>query len=317
LVLVLLGALFARDVIRSAHDASSPRREENRNFAALATVLIEQENQFDQHLDYLLSTGQGLSRAHFEARLEQLDQQLPDWLTQASFLDSPALAHHVNNSLATLTDQRAGDYQVILRAAASVLQLPWTATSSATPASNWRSAQASLVTSTTAWGTQRRSLVREPGRVTMPATTDLVGTMDLSSTLAALVASPSLEVTRGIGITAVLVRPSPLPAPAGELLLPPTRSIRLGVTVTNASYVRQRVALAYTFIETNGARTRQSQTMTTTLGPLESYAFEPKLLTAVSGERAVLSIDVSGAPAGAHMSTTRHYVVIVSPSGNS
>jgi hypothetical protein len=317
LVVLLLGSLFARDVIHSAHGAISTRRAEDRNFAALANVLVTQENQFDEHLEYLLSTGQSLSRAHFEARLQQLEQQLPTWLTQASLLDEPVLAHHVNSDLASLTETRVNDYQSLLANVATSLQLPWSPTPARDVTQSPQSAQASLVTSTATWSRDRWALVREPGRVTLPTTSDQVGTLNLSSALANLAASPSLQVTRGIGVTAVLVDPSPLPAPSGELLLPPTGSIRLGITVTNASYVRQNVAIRYTFVQTNGARTSHAQATTTTLGPLGSFAFVPRDVATVAGERAQLTIDVSGAPAGPGMSTSRHYLVIVSPSGNS
>jgi len=317
LVVLVLSSLFVRDVIRSAHGAAGTRRAENRNFASLTNALITQENQFDEHLSHLLTTGQPLSRATFEARLEQLDQQLPSWLTQASLLDAPALAHHVNSALAALTVTRVNDYQALLANVATSLQLPWSTTSATDAARSAQESQASLVASSTTWNVERWALVREPGHVELPATSDLVGTLNWSGTLANLSASPSLQVTRGIGITAILVDPSALPAPVGELLLPPTRSIRLGITVTNASYVRQNVAVTYTFVQTNGARASQRQTMTATLGPLASFAFVPKLLAATAGERAQLAIEATGAPAGAKMSTSRHYLVIVSPSGNS
>ena len=317
IVVLLLGSLFVRDVNRSAHGAVSPRRAENRDFAALANVLITQENQFDNHLSYLLTTGQSLTRPRFEARLEQLEQQLPAWLPQASLLSSPQLAHHVNSSLASLTDVRVNDYQVLLGYVANSLQLPWSVTSAVEVAQSAQSAQTSLRSSSAAWDVDRWSLVREPGRVMMPATSDHVGTLNLSNALANLAAAPSLEVTKGIGITAILVSPSPLPSPAGELLLPPSGSIRLGITVTNASYVRQNVAVTCTFVEINGARLSQSQTLTATLGPLGSFAFVPKLLKVASGLRSQLTIVARGAPAGPKMSTSRHYLVIVSPSGNS
>lgn len=316
LVVVLLGSLFVRDVSRSAHGTVTTRRSENRSFAALVNVLVTEENQFDGHLKYLLSDGQTLTRANFEARLEQLDQQLPSWVSQASFLSSPALAHHVNTALAALTVTRANDYQDILANVAASLQLPWSATGTVDVAQSAQSAQTSLVSTNAAWSEDRWALVREPGHVTLPPTSDLVGTLDLSGALANLAASPLLQITRGVGIAAVLVNPAPLPAPAGEILLPPTSSIRLGITVSNASYVLQNVALTLTFVQTNGARTSQRQTMSATLGPLGSFAFVPKLLATVAGERAQLSINVSGAPAGSKMSTSRHYLVIVSPSGN-
>jgi hypothetical protein len=309
--------VFVRDINRSAHQASSPRRSENRNFSALADVLIKQENLFDQRLDYVLVHGATLSRPVFSARLAQLDQELPTWLTQATFFSSPLLAHHVNLTLATLTTQRVSNYQWLLGDVARALGLPWKSSSATDPNQSYASAQASLVSTVETWNSARFALEKEPGHASLPATSDLVGTLDLSTVLSTLTHAASLEVTRGIGVTAVLVSPSALPAPAGELLLPPTRSIRLGITVTNASYVLQPVALSLTLVQSNGARTNQSQTMKTTLAPLGSFAFVPKILTAISGERAELTIDVSGASAGPKMSTSRHYLVIVSPSGNS
>jgi hypothetical protein len=317
LIVVLFGSLFVRDINHAAHGAISPRRSENRNFAALANVLITRENLFDQRLDYLLTAGQSLSRSDFYARLEQLDQQLPDWSSQASLLAVPSLAHHVNTALVSLTSVREVDYDTVLAHVAAALDFPWTNATPAINSATVASAQASLVASNTRWGVDRWALIREPGRVTLPLTSDLVGTLDLAGRLDNLARSPSLGVTRGIGITAVLVDPSPLPAPTGELLLPPSRSIRLGVTLTNASFVLQPVVLRYTFVQTNGARTRQGQTMTTTLAPLGSYAFVPGLIGITSGERGQLTIVATGAPAGATMSTIRHYSVVVSPSGNS
>ncbi len=317
LVVIFVGSLFVRDVIRSAHGAIGTRRAENRNFAALANVLITQENAFDQHLDYLLRTGSTLTRVNFDARLAQLDQQLPDWSTQASLLEKPPLAHHVQSTLAALTMTRVSDYQDILADVATSLQLPWPATAPVSVTQSVERAQASLVATTATWRVDRWALAREPGHVVLPVTSDQVGRFDVPGALANLAASPLLDVTRGIGVSAVLVVPSPLPAPTGEILLPPTGTIRLGITVTNASYVLQKVAVTYTFVQTNGARTSQTQTMAAVLDPLGSYAFVPKVVTTVSGARGELTIVAKGAPAGPGMSTTRHYLVIVSPSGNS
>jgi hypothetical protein len=316
-VVILVASIFVRDVNRSAHNSTSPRRSENRDFAALAHSLIEQENLFDRRLDYLLLHGQSLSRPVFAARLAQLDQELPAWVTQSALLESPSLAHHVNRSLATLTMIRVDDYQSLIVDLASALHFPWVSSTPLGANQSYAAAQASLVASVNTWAADRLALEKEPGHVRLPATSGRVGSLDLSTVVSTLTHSPTLEVTREIGNTAVLVSPSPLPAPSGELLLPPTRSVRLGITVTNASYVLQPVAMTYTFVQTNGARVSQTQTMTTTLSPLGSFAFVPKMLSAVSGERAELTIAVSGAPAGPKMSITRRYLVIVSPSGNS
>jgi hypothetical protein len=316
-IVVLLAVVFARDINRSAHQSSSPRRSENKSFAALAKVLITQENQFDERLNYLLTNGTGLSRVDFGARLTQFDGELLGWLDQAHDLSSPVLAHHVNVTLATITTQRVDDFQTLLTHVAIALALPWTASTPLEVGLSTTDAQASLVSTNTTWNVARWSLVKEPGRVTLPATSDVVGVLDLGSVLDALEHSSTLAITRSISISAVLVSPASLPAPTGELLFPPAREIRLGVTVTNLDYVLQPITMTYSFRQTNGARAVQTQTMVATLRPLGSYAFVPKLLVTTAGERATLDIRVTGTPNDASLSIARHYLVIVSPSGNS
>jgi hypothetical protein len=107
LIITLIVLVFARDVSRSAHGAITERRSENKSFAALANELIGQENAFDRRLDRLVTRGDTLQRAVFDARLSQLNDELPGWLTDASLLRSPALTHHVNETLYELTSARA------------------------------------------------------------------------------------------------------------------------------------------------------------------------------------------------------------------
>jgi hypothetical protein len=77
LVATFVVLVFARDVSRSAHDAITNERSENRSFAGLANTLITQENAFDTRAARLLRNGGTLTRPIFDARLQQLDQQLP------------------------------------------------------------------------------------------------------------------------------------------------------------------------------------------------------------------------------------------------
>ncbi|HSN03290.1 MAG TPA: hypothetical protein VLS91_07385, partial [Acidimicrobiales bacterium] len=128
LVVTVLAVVFARDVSRSAHEATSPRRSENRSFAQLANRLITLENNADFHLAYLLSHGDGLSRPVFAARLAQIDQQLGPLLGDASLLHRPALAHHVQREVINLTTQRVASDQAIIAAATAALSLPGAST---------------------------------------------------------------------------------------------------------------------------------------------------------------------------------------------
>ena len=99
LVITLIVLVFARDVSRSAHGAITERQSENKSFAALANGLIDQENEFDARLDRLLDQGATLRRIVFAARLYQLNDVLPGWITDADLLRQPALSHKVNETL--------------------------------------------------------------------------------------------------------------------------------------------------------------------------------------------------------------------------
>jgi hypothetical protein len=318
LVITLLVVLFAHDVSNAAHGAQSPRRSENRSFGQLASVLISQENYFDSRLRYLLTDGQSLSRPVFAARLSQLADELANWSTQGDQLRRPMLAHDVNDVLAQETSQRVNDYESLLSFVAESLvlptgTLPWAETSASLASTT---AQASLLATSEQWRTKRWSLAREPGRVVLKATANGVALLHLATTIAALRTSPSLAASRGVGIAAVSVEPAPLPAPTGELLLPPVPRVHIGVSVVNANYIDQPVSVTVTLIPLNHRGLRQSQTMTTVLGPLRAYAFVPKLLTTRASERARLVIAVAGAPTAQNMTRKRIYSVVMSPSGN-
>ncbi len=312
LAATLLALLFARDVTRSAHGAIGPRRSENRSFGQLASRLVAQENEFDSHLAYLLANGQSLTRPVFAARLGQLDQLLPTWVSEADQLRRPRLAHGINDAVAQLTEQRVDAYQSLLASVARALSLPWPAI----PASSKAVADPAqtLLDTSREWNFDRWGLALEPGRVTLPALASASATFDATNGLSTLFAAPSLAPARGIGIAAVEVTPSPLPAPAGTLVLPPVTSIRLGVSVVNAGYVNQPVTLRVTLRPAHGAA--QSQTISTTLGPLRSYAFVPNLFTTAPSEHATLTISLIGAPAASGMARSRTYQVTMAPSGN-
>lgn len=315
-IVTLLVLLLARDISRAGHGATSPRLTENESFAALTNSLIGQENAFDTRLAYLLSHGQTLSRQVFAARLEQLQQQLPQFQTEGSRLRRPPLKHRINETIAQLTEQRVDDYQSLLSSVAAGLSLPWTTPSNVTPGLSATAAQASLLVTNQQWDLARRGLLLEPGHVTLIATTTNVARLDFATVMSRLSQSPSLTLTRGVGITAVSVLPAPLPAPTGEILLPPTNAVHLGVTVSNASYATQPVTLTIVLTPAGASGVAQRQSMSVTLRPLASYAFVPKILNIAASEHATLTLSLAGAPSGPAMVRSRRYTVVVSPSGN-
>jgi hypothetical protein len=312
LALTLLVLLFARDVSRSAHGAIGPRRSENRSFGALANSLVSQENIFDGHLSYLLVHGATLSRPIFAARMSQLREQLPHWAIEADQLRRPQLAHNVNGVVGAQTEVRIDAYQSLLWDVASSLTLPWPALPASAAAMT--DPLQTLISTSQQWGLARFSLVKEPGLVTLLPLTTLSATFDRTTGLKGLYSSTSLALVRAIGIVAVAVSPSPLPAAHGVLLLPPGTSMRVGVTVRNAGYVTQPVRLRMTLTPARGPAQRLS--FSTTLGPLQAYAFSSLPFTTAPSERATLVLSLTGAKAASNESRSRTYQLEMSPSGN-
>jgi hypothetical protein len=169
LAATLLVLLFARDVTRSAHGAIGPRRSENRSFAQLANLLITQENEFDSHLAYLLANGQTLTRPVFAARLGQLNQLLPTWVSEADQLRRPKLAHAINDAVVLLTEQRVDAYQSLFANVARALSLPWPAISATSK--SVRDPARTLLDTSHEWNFDRWGLALEPGRATLLALT--------------------------------------------------------------------------------------------------------------------------------------------------
>lgn len=313
LAVTLVILVFARDVARSAHGAITSQRSENRSFAGLANALVGQENNFDVRLARLLRSGSTLTRPVFDARLNQLDQQLTYWSTTADLLRRPKLAQDVNDQIADLTDTRVDDYEAIIARIARSLALP--APSPSVGNETLAGPAQSLMATGLAWNKDRFALRHEPGQVRLDELTLSSAKLFAESGVANLTASSSLAVVRGIGIAAVSVVPAPLPARKGVLLLPPVTQIKIGVSVVNTGFVEQEVTLQVTMKPSNGPLPEQRRTYHVVLAPLQSYAFVHQEIDVVPSERAVLDLRISGASASANLTRSKRYRVELSPPG--
>lgn len=313
LVATLIVLVFARDVSRSAHGAITNQRSENRSFAGLANTLIVQQNEFDARMARLLRSGSTLSRPVFDARLDQLDQQLSNWSAAADLLRRPKLAHDVNDKIADITETRIDDYEEIIAKITNALTLPAVSPSAnvavvADPAH-------SLIESGITWNRDRFALRHEPGEVRLDSLTSSSAQIFSESGVTNLTASPSLALVRGIGIAAVSVLPAPLPARRGILLLPPVTKIRLAVSVVNTGFVEQRLTLEVSMTPSNGPLPAQRQAFHVELAPLQSYAFVAQEIEVVPSERGTLDIRISGAPRSVNLTRSKSYRVEMSPPG--
>jgi hypothetical protein len=311
-VVTLLVAVFARDVAHAAHNASGPRRSEDLSFAALSNALVSQENQFDGHLASLLNQAGTLQRVVFAARLYQLNDTLAGWSEEGELLRHPSLSHNINESIGTLTDERVAAYQTLLGDVARSLELPWTTTPNQ-PVTN---PGATLIATSEQWNIDRFALRKEPGHVRLDATSVASAKYFLSHGVSLVTRSASLELVRAISIDAVRVDPAAFPSASGLMVLPPVRSVQLGISVLNASYDDQPVTLSVHVTPLNGLGKAFSQTMTATLGPDAAYAFVPDALVTSPSERATLVIRVLGVRAAVGKVSTEHFRLEMSPSGN-
>jgi hypothetical protein len=314
LAVTLVVLVFARDISRAGHAAITSQRSENRSFAALANALITQENNFDTRFARLLHSGSTLSRPVFDARLDQLDQELAYWSTTAELLRHPALEKDINDKMADLTETRITDYEEVIATIANALSLP---VPSPQPQGALISDPAkSLLDAGQTWNHDRHELRHEPGRVRLDALTLSSATLFITTGVDTLSSSASLAVVRGIGIAAISVVPAPLPSKSGDLVLPPVTSFKLGVSVENTGFVEQQVTLDVTMQPSNGPLPAQRQSFHVVLAPLQSYAFIPKTIAVVPSERATLTIRITGAQASPHLERSKVFRVEMSPPGH-
>jgi hypothetical protein len=306
--LTLIVLVFARDVSRSAHGAQSPRRSENLSFGALANSLLTQENQFDSRLDRLLNQGTTLPRVVFAARLYQLNDQLTNWSVAGNLLRHPTLAHDVNEALGTITQERVAAYQTLLGDVARALELPW----STTPLEVVANPSSTLIATSEQWNSDRFALRKEPGQVRLDASSAKSAQFFKAHGVSLLTQSPSLELVRAVSIDAVRVTPAALPSRPNIMLLPPVKSVQIGVSVLNASYDDQPVSITIVVTPLNHRGVAFSSRMSATLGPLGAFAFVPKGLTTAPNERANVVIR-----AAVGKVTVERYELEMSPSGNS
>ena len=311
LLVTFLVVVFAREVTRAAHQEHSARQGENLSFAAMAATLLGQENSFDSHLATLLSSGSNLSRVAVAEQLSQLTQDLGAWRDEASLLRTPVLAPPLNLTLSAETEARAADYATIVSYVAHALQLNGPAVTN--PSLSLGAAQLSLLATAATWGAARHELEYAPGAVTLAALSVASARLNVPQDVTVLASSANLSATRAIEISAVQVQPAPFPAPSHTLLLAPTTTLEVQVSVSNLREILQPVSLTMTLTSSTGAV--QGANATQTLSPLSSYAFASHVFSVAPGEKGTLSLSLNGVPGSALLVHNRTYVVRISPSG--
>ena len=311
LLVTLLVVVFGHEVSRSAHLENSARLSEDLSFAQLATTLINHENTFDFQLNQLLTSGAQLSRVDFALRLSELAQDLTFWREVATQMKTPVLTPSLNVLLSNDTLMRVNDYDNLLSYIAVALALPVPV--NALAPRSLGEVQKSLLSTAANWGEARHQLAHSPGHVTLSPLTNLSAVLNMPQVVNALAATPSVAISRAIEISAIEVQPAPFPAPAQDLVLAPTNSVQVQVSISNLREISQPVSLVMTFTPSTGSS--QQVTQTQTLSALTSFAFPRHIFSVFPGERGTLSVTLNAVPSSAQLLHNRTYRVSVSTSG--
>ncbi len=309
LLAVSVLSAFVSDVRTAAHHSSGPLSNVNKNFGGLATNLLRSQNFLDGEFQYLLSHGAVMNRAQVASRLSVLQGEANALVVGSAHLADPKIAHDLNLQLQTITEQRAGAWLTLIHDLEVRLQLPITAkVSVANP-------EATLRSTHLAWSTLRHQLNNQPGHVRLLSTTTKTADYLRSVGFANLTHSSSLRLVRGTSISAVLIRPSPLPRVGSTLVVPATGLMHMGVVVSNSAYAEQPVSLRITLTDLSGHRGVQSELLRAVLAPSGSHAFVPADFKVSSNERATLSITLINAPHLPGVATGRTYAILTTPGG--
>ena len=265
------------------------------------------ETLFGNHAAALLSQGSALTRAQFAGQLALLNLEGDQLLQRAALLRQPVLDGNVQSTLVTVTDLRVTSVEELLHGIEVQLAFPHGPGRSAVASA----VQHSLQRSDRLWRRARRELRHSPGRARLVGSVFALSSGPLVTNVAAIEAAASLQPTHAVTISAVAVTPAPFPAPPFRLVLPPVTSASINVVVSNTQYINQTVAVRLIIAPRSGHGPGVNQSVTIVLGPLRARAVNFGALALSPSERAVVTIELTGAPIAAGGSGTRRYQLIV------
>ncbi len=305
--------VLVHDVNRMASKSVANRTALNRDFAALATSLISDENHWGTEVAATLANAPQSTRPAFATDL-QLERSAGRELRQrAEILATPDLAHHVQEQLIDVTEQRVSTTVAFLNHVGQLLALP----GFARPVVGANMAGRQLRHADLVWAHARRSLIGEPGRVRLPRSEFALAAAPLSSDLAAILSAPALRAERAVTIATIEVTPTTLPAASGQLVELPGSPLGFAVVVRNEGYINQRVTVHLSVLNPTAGASTSVQSLSGVIGPLNARAFTFAAVPIVASEHATVNVLLSGAPIAAGGVGTKHYRLIVAPSPTS
>ena len=307
LVVSLGGVALIHDVHALASRSTSTRASLNLTFSSLARSLLVDEGIFGTNAAALMAQGPTLSRAQFAGQLSLLKVEGDQLVQRASLLQKPTLDYNVQSTLLTVTDLRVSSVEEILHAIQVNLAFPHPLGLSAAASA----VQHALQRSDRLWVRARSDLRRSPGRARLVSSVFALSSTPLVSEVAAIEAAPSLQPVHAVTISAVAVTPAPFPAPRFRLVLPPVTSASINVVVSNTQFINQTISVRLSIAPRSNRDPAFSRSVTIVLGPLRARAVNFGALPLSPSERAVVTIQLTGAPIAVGGSGSRRYQLIV------
>jgi len=332
---VILIALVVNGVVSAASSSSSYLSLINRSFATQANVVIAQQVSQGRATADLLTTMPSLDRLTLQHRLDSLVARTASSSATADLAASPAPSKDAGRRFSDIVAKRARAAQLISNAVSGLLgTAPLPVEGSAIPAAR---APTVLLSSTGATnrliraggllaaadaevGPLRSSFVRSPGhpllhRSVFIANKSLLSPTAMSALVVALQGSSSLAIVHQLELTAVSIRPTPLPVPGSTVTnLPPSRTMKVVVVVRNLGNVTEPSVTATVAVTPQSGGLADSASVSGAVAPSGAITLDPRALRVRPGTTVTLTVMVS-APAGQsdRSGLSQSFTVVVAP----
>ena len=310
-IVVATVGVFARDVIRAAHDSQSARASRNTTFGTLARALIREGAALDHDTLVTLQRATTMSRSDFVDEWNQLEVRARQVTLDATRLRVPAVDRQLNVLLADVMTQRVSSWEVIRHSVTAPLGIGPTQSSSV----SLTSALATITATNEQWGSAHDRLRREPGHVRLPVSEWTLPANDATGLIATAVQQVRLRPSATVSINAVSIDPQPLPSDAAQLVMLAREQISVGVSLRNLSSTDTTVTVHLALAPDQKSGVPVSKSITVVLPKQSNAAVLFDSVAIKASERGVFRIWVTGARAYSPGSASRFYTFKVASAG--
>jgi len=313
-ILVGLGGVFVRDLVRAGHESTSAEQSVGYSFSALARGVQAQSDQMMADTQDLVVGGSHWNRGAMKSRLVALGAVSASLIARANQLSKPNVSTLLQNSFVAFIVARSKAVQVVVHEVSGHLDFATDGAETDVP-SNLEAAKKSLGAASDAWRRSELRLSRQPGHPRLPPAARVWNKVTPEA-LVQLLTTPSLQPRGGVWISAVGVLPAALPSSSGTLLLLPAAPLGLSFSITNTRDVQEKVWFDVSMTAQGVGAPGSHFSGTVEVAANASTAITVPNVTTVVGERGHLQIQLRG-QLDPSKSSTRSFAVVVTADGKS